>query len=310
MSGGDPLAGIHRYVSGERWIFVRPVRPGDELIRQESLFSAELKPSRFGGGTGALLSHRVGWEDRDGSPYCYLFLDSWHAERDKSAGAAKYRSIEQARYSEDDLARIDACYAAEEVRGADPRLISDVSVGEEVGPIVKGPLCIADIVAFNTGTGIATYGAGAGTLAYKARQRIPKLYQRNSSGFWDSAQRCHWDDDYARELGHPAAYDYGAMRTAWMVQLVTNWMGDNAWLWKLSVAIRRFNYMGDTHFVSGSVVSVDRSAGVVELDLKGVNQRGDITCDGRAVVIIPRLAGVLVSVPAFVPSDIPKASAP
>ena len=56
---GDPLAGIGQYMCGERWLFVRPIRAGDLLWRSQHLFSADLKTSTFGGGTGALVSHRV-----------------------------------------------------------------------------------------------------------------------------------------------------------------------------------------------------------------------------------------------------------
>ena len=52
-----------------------------------------------------------------------------------------------------------------------------------------------------------------------------------------SAQRCHWDDEWAQRMGHPAAYDYGVMRTNWMAHLVTDWMGDDAWIWKVSAAV-------------------------------------------------------------------------
>ena len=70
---------------------------------------------------------------------------------------------------------------------------------------------------------------------------------KNDLGFWDSAQRCHWDDEWAQRMGHPGAYDYGVMRTNWMVHLVTNWMGDDAWIWKISASVRKFNYLGDAH---------------------------------------------------------------
>ena len=63
MSGGDPLAGIGQYMCGERWVFFKPVRAADVLWREQSLFSADLKTSAFGGGTGAKVSHTVRWED-------------------------------------------------------------------------------------------------------------------------------------------------------------------------------------------------------------------------------------------------------
>ena len=310
MKSGDPLAGIGQYMCGERWLFPRPVRAGDELLQTQALHSAELRPSTFAGGTGALVSHRVSWEDESGAPYAFRFLDFWHADREKSNAAGKNRSLERPHYTDDDLARIEACYEAEEVRGPAARLVADVNVGDTLGPIAKGPLSVTDMVAWHAGVGWGMYGGGTSKVAYKNRKRIPKFYLRNELGFWDSAQRCHWDDEWAQRMGHPAAYDYGVMRSNWMVHLVTNWMGDDAWIWKMSASVRKFNYLGDTHFISGVVHDVDRAANAVTVDVWGENQRGERTCDARVVVLLPAGAGEPAAIPEYDESQVPEASAP
>src|SRR5262249_32840125 len=111
-----------------------------------------------------------------------------------------------------------------------------------------------------------------------------------------------------QRMGHPAAYDYGVMRSCWMVHLVTNWMGDDAWVWKVSASVRKFNYMGDTHFISGSVREVDRDTNAVTIAVSGVNQRGEATCDGRVVVILQPADGGPVVIPDYEPADVPEPS--
>jgi acyl dehydratase len=310
MTSGDPLAGIGQYMCGERWVFPRPIRAGDVLWQSQALHAAELRPSSFGGGSGALVSHRVTWEDEAGSPYAVRFLDFWHADREKSRQAGKNRGIERPHYTDDDLARIDGYYEAEERRGPTPRRATDVQVGDELGPIAKGPIGVTDMVAWHIGVGWGVFGGGTSRIAYANRKRVPKFYVKNQLGYWDSAQRCHWDDEWAQRMGHPAAYDYGAMRTNWMVHLVTDWMGDDAWLWTLSASVRKFNYLGDAHVVSGVVREVDRAAGAVTIDVTGTNQRGEVTCDARMVVILPTGGGGHAAVPDFDPSQAPEASAP
>jgi len=295
---------------GERWLFPAPVRAGDALWRTQSLFSADLRSSSFGGGTGALVSHRVSWEDEGGAPFAFRFLDFWHADRERSGRAATNRNRERPHYTDQDLERIDACYAAETVRGGTPRRIDDLHLGEEIGPIVKGPISVTEMVSWHAGVGWGMYGGGASKVAYKNRMRVPKFYLKNDLGFWDSAQRCHWDDEWAQRMGHPAAYDYGVMRTCWMVHLVTNWMGDDAWIWKVSAAVRKFNYMGDAHFVSGVVREVDRATNAVTIAISGVNQRGEPTCDGRVVVILPPSNGGPAVIPDYEPADVPEPSGP
>jgi len=310
LKSGDPLAGIGQYMCGERWLFTRPVRAGDVLLQSQALHAAELRASSFGGGAGALVSHRVAWEDDQGAPFAFRFLDFWHADREKSSKAGKNREIARTSYTDEDIARFDACYEAEEVRGSTPRTISDVEVGDGIGPIAKGPISITDMVAWHAGVGWGMYGGGGSKIAYLNRKRVPKFYVKNTLGYWDSAQRCHWDDEWAQRIGHPAAYDYGVMRTNWLVHLVTNWMGDDAFIWKLSASVRKFNYLGDAHFISGVVRDVDRATNTVMVDVEGVNQRGEVTCDARVVVILPPANGGHAEIPAYDPDQVPEAAAP
>jgi acyl dehydratase len=310
MSGGNPLAGIGEYMCGERWLFLKPVRAGDVLMRTHCLHAAELKTSSFGGGVGALVSHRTTWDDDAGVPYAYRYSDFWHAERERSGKTGKYRDLQLASYDDEALDQIDALYEAETVRGANARRIDDVRVGEELGPIAKGPLSLTDVICWHIGVGWGNYGGGASKVAYKNRQRVRKLYTKNQYGFFDSVQRCHWDPAWAQELGHPTAYDYGLLRSNWLVHLVTNWMGDDAWLWKLTSSVRRFNYQGDSHVVSGVVQSVDVDASTVTIDAQGVNQRGETTFSGTAVVILPRADEARAALPEYHPGDEPEATGP
>ena len=272
MSGGDPLAGIGQYMCGERWLFVKPVRAGDVLWRTQSLFSADLRTSSFGGGTrrAGVASGRAGRTRAARRSRSASSTSGTRIASDRGK-AAKNRKLERPHYADEDLERIDACYEAETVRGATPRLATDVQVGEELGPIAKGPLSVTEIVAWHTGVGWGMYGGGASKVAFKNRKRIPKFYLKNDLGFWDMAQRCHWDDEWAQRMGHPAAYDYGVMRSCWMAHLVTNWMGDDAWIWKMSASVRKFNYLGDAHLVSGVVREVDRAANTVTIDVSGAS---------------------------------------
>jgi acyl dehydratase len=310
LRASDPLAGIGQYMCGERWIFPKPIRVGDALWHSETLHSADLRTSEFGGGVGALVSRRHCWEDVDGAPYALRFLDFWHADRAKSKKVGKNRQIERTYYSDEQIEQIEAVYEAEIVRGATPRTVADVAAGDALGPIAKGPLSVTDIVAWHVGVGWGVYGGGTSRIAFRNRRRVPKFYVRNELGFFDSAQRCHWDDEWAQRMGHPGAYDYGVMRTNWMVHLVTDWMGDDAWIWKLSASVRKFNYLGDTHLVSGVVCDVDRGMGTATIDVEGRNQRGEVTCDARVVVLLPPAGGGPARIPDFDLSQIPEASAP
>ncbi|MCW2702592.1 MAG: acyl dehydratase [Blastococcus sp.] len=63
----------------------------------------------------------------------------------------KNDAIEPAHYTDEDLTRIDASYAAEQRRGPEPRFWEDVAVGDPLPAMVKGPLTTTEVAAFHAG---------------------------------------------------------------------------------------------------------------------------------------------------------------
>jgi hypothetical protein len=211
-------------------------------------------------------------------------------ERDKARAKKKYDMVEFAPYTDDDIANIGAQYERERPRGSDPRWWEDVNVGDIVGPMVKGPLTVTDIICWHAGMGMGLYGVQPLRLGYKNRQRIPRFFHRDAQNVPDVMQRVHWDPEFARRSGNPTTYDYGRMRETWLIHLCTDWMGDDAWLWKLDCEFRRFNYVGDTHWLHGRVVRkllVDDDRPAVDVELEAVNQRGESTTPGHATMLLP-----------------------
>ena len=103
-------------------------------------------------------------------------------------------------------------------------------------------------------------------------------------------QRVHWDPEFARRSGNPTTFDYGRMRETWLIHLCTDWMGDDAWLWRLDCEFRRFNYVGDTQWLRGTVTRKYLAEGdrpAVDLDLVAEKQRGEVTTPGHATILLP-----------------------
>jgi hypothetical protein len=211
-------------------------------------------------------------------------------ERKKAVEKGKYKEVEIEPYSPEALAEIDAQYASEKPRGAEPRYWEDVQEGDELEPRVKGPLTVTDMICWHVGVGMGSYGVAGLRLGYQNRQRIPRFYHPNELDVPDVAQRCHWDHEFARQTGSPYVYDYGRMRETWLIHLCTDWMGNDGWLWKLDAEMRKFNYVGDTHWMRGRVVRkylADADRPAVDLDVWGENQRGEITTPGHASILLP-----------------------
>jgi len=302
--------GVHVFVSGGTWDWYRPLRPGDRIFSFRGEETLDVKQSEFAGRSVIQVSRNVNVNQFGEVLGVYRILRVL-TERSKSREKGKYAEIEPAHYTDEDYEKIDAIYAAEQPRGAEKRYWEDVNVGDELPPMVKGPTTITEMIAFHAGGyGFVPYGLRSSRVGYKNRKRIAPFYVKNAQGVWDVAQRLHWDSEWAKAIGNPMAYDYGVQRQCWLYHHVSDWAGDDACIIRLEDSIRKFNYMGDTQFLSGKVVAKREEDGqkLVDLELHVVNQRDTETAFGSATVALPsRNAGL----PVFpnVPLDVQRQAA-
>ena len=288
---GDPLRGVHAFYSASAREWWAPLRPDHRVFRRNAAVAVLDKASEFAGRAVHEWSANVFQAD-DGTILSGQYRLMIRTEREKAQEKGKYNDVEFRAYTDDEIDAIDAQYAAqaEARRGAEPRFWEDVAVGDEVGPMVKGPLTVTDIVCWHVGMGMGLYGVRALDLAARNRRRIPRFFHRDEQNVPDVMQRVHWDPEFARKSGNPTTFDYGRMRETWLVHLCTNWMGDDAWLWKLDCEFRGFNYVGDTQWLRGTVTEkflADGDRPAVHLDLRAESQRGEITTPGHATILLP-----------------------
>ena len=298
-AGSGALVGVPNYHSGSDQEWFRPIYPGDRLRSHLYIDAVEEKASAFGGGRAVIVYHRN--EQVNQRDELVRVSRSWffHVEREASEKAGKYMSVEPKVYTQDELDEIDRVYEEESRRGADTRYYEDVEEGMEMPTMVRGPLCATDLICWHVGMGFQGFGVAPLRIGFKNRRRIPAFYTKNDYGFWDCAMRVHWEDERARRVGNPRAYDYAGMRTSWLIHYATNWMGDDGFLWKQSDQARKFNYHGDVQWVKGKVTGkhVKEHRGVVELEVWCENQRGEITSPGTASVLLPSRERGPVAIP-------------
>ena len=120
-----------------------------------------------------------------------------------------------------------------------------------------------------------------GVRAFKieGRQRSP-AYVAQVTKVWREAI------DHCMAQGH-----LYAPKTAWMASLVTNWMGDAGFLKRIRTRMSRFNTMGDCTWARGTVTKkyVKDGHALVDIEIMGENQRGELTTPGLATVGLPSL---------------------
>ena len=99
----------------------------------------------------------------------------------------------------------------------------------------------------------------------------------------------HHDKEFAQSQGAPDSYLNTGFTEAMLCRLVTDWIGSDGWLKKLSYQMRRFNIAGDKLSIKGKVSKKYVADGdhCLECEVWIENQRDGVSAPGTAVVILP-----------------------
>ena len=120
----------------------------------------------------------------------------------------------------------------------------------------------------------------------------PKRLHLQTSGSQDWYP-VHFDAAFARKSGHEDVFMNTGFLQAALVRVISDWMGDDGFLRRLRMEMRKQQRPGDTMVCAGRVTGVreEEGEGVVELDVWAENEREGITTPATAVVVLPRRNG-------------------
>jgi acyl dehydratase len=283
------LPGVHAMYSGTDWTWHEPIRRDTRVEPRSWLSDLVEKDTDF---AGRAIQQIYTTEFYDDEGTLLAEADSWcfRTERDTaSEDQQKYESegVELADWDESDRQRFADHYRQEEPRGDEPRSFESVSVGDELDTLLKGPMTVTNVIAFDQGWG-GLY-VEAHKRFFEMLDAHPALGIPNSQGAPEPPEQVHWNDEFARDVGVPAAYDYGPERIAWLSHACHHWMGDHGRLRSLRGEVRRHNLMGDVVWVTGEVVDrrVENDANLVEVDLQAHDQRDELSAMGSATIELP-----------------------
>ena len=343
--GGYPVANFH---AGNAWEFFDVIRVGSKF--STSMVTKDLfeKPGSRGH-LIFLISELMYWDQHGEMPAkCYGTLIMFPIS---TMGTGRQMSVERLgesllyergvhKYEPQDVDKIvrDLEAYKQKRRGAETLYWEDVKVGDELGPMIIPPWTLQDYgaprIVNETVRGSAE--AAGDELAFEP------LYRRNRQGRggaggggtathpmtrwpWGPADE-HEDALMAAYRGQSAPFDGGGQRAQIFQRLLTDWMGDDGFIRREAVFMRKPVYYGDSIYVTGIVekkfkeaqAGDDGPGGVpgtseyhaVGIRLQGVNEVGEVSTPGTACVYLPsREAGPVklpvphLSQPPFVPYE-------
>jgi len=292
----EGLAGVHAMFAGTDWTWYKPVMLGTRIRTESTLKDLIEKETRFAGRSLQQI-YAVKFFDQDNTLIAQA--DSWcfRMGRSEAKKGEKYEERKDAatarpvaRWTEEDRRRFAEHYAQEERRGAKTRYAEDVNVGDAIDTLLKGPYTVTTAIAYMQAWG--NYGTHSHRNAWRYHARHPQLAIPNKYGVPEGPARVHWDEEFARDAGVPAPYDFGPERISWLSHAITDWMGDDGHLRRLNARVRDHNLMGDVAWVRGTVTgkSVVDGQHCIDIDVWAENQHGDRTATAQAQVVLPSRA--------------------
>ena len=99
----------------------------------------------------------------------------------------------------------------------------------------------------------------------------------------------HYDKDFAMSRGLPGVVVQGQLVGNFLGQLVTDWMGEQGVLKKLSCSYKGMNYPGEDIICRGRINKkyVTDGEHLLECSLWAENAKGEKTVTGMALVVMP-----------------------
>jgi hypothetical protein len=134
---------------------------------------------------------------------------------------------------------------------------------------------------------------------------LPKIATRRMLVKWAGAigdfNPLHYDDDFAASQGVGKSIVHGQLKRAWLVQLITDWIGESGVLRKFSCQFRKTDYprgmktiiepeKGETWWCKGRVSGKYIADGEhwIECEIWVENGKNDKTTFGSAAIVLPQ----------------------
>lgn len=312
---GCPAAGIgnipgsHLVFGGDEWWFDGPhLFPGDRLNHEKIPYDYVVKETKFAGPTCF---------QRGDNHYYNQYGDKIATQRSTSIRYRRDLAVEMQQMDEtedpdwtdaqlDDIERqkleyIDMLQAL----GHDKRYWDDVNIGDEIPTRVFGPHSISSLTTewraflFTTwGTTHRSTDIDSLALGFAEEMSGPELdpvvekyNPETTDGAYIGPSRGHLNPRWARFIGMPRGYGYGASMGTWILDYFAGWAGEWGRIVHSNCQYRGPAFTGDITIMTGEVndkMIDDDGRYLVQVNCKMANQSGTTMATAMAELELPK----------------------
>ncbi|BFM06159.1 FAS1-like dehydratase domain-containing protein [Halioxenophilus aromaticivorans] len=299
----------HLIFGGDEWWFYGPrIFHGDSLINERVPTGYSVKDTKFAGPTC------FQWGDNN-----YYNQDGDYIAKQRST-AIRYRadlaremgstdSEEEPQWSDEDIAKLEDekldYIKTLHALGHDKRYWDDVNVGDELPKRVFGPHSIASFTTEwraylftiwggthrRTDLDLEALGFDPNMAGHENDGVMERINPELTDGAYFGPSRGHLFPRWARYIGMPRAYGYGASMGAWIIDYLAGWAGEWGMVVHSNCSYRGPSLSGDVTYQSAKVIDkfVDEDGRhLIQVDSKMFNQNGTTMATAKAEIELPK----------------------
>jgi acyl dehydratase len=248
------IPGLNSFYGGTENIMYKVMRPGDRIHVVCKYLGIEEKkdtgkPYRLFVPRGQKLIYNDRGELMGKSTGNEIWMAMPPGSKKKTEKADKnpFAGRTRPRYTPEQLDEIHRFYDDEMAgkfrRGAEIRYWEDVTEGEEINPLIRGPLDVSDTVSWIVAAG---YSIAFGWKWNALKGDLDRCLIDPDTGAPHNAIDWHYVDNMAQVAGLPYAHSIGRQNEAIVACVLSNWMGDDGFVKRLYCAHRATWFLGET----------------------------------------------------------------
>jgi len=301
----------HLLFGGDEWWFYGPrVSAGDFLYNERVPFDYAVKETKFAGPT-CFQRGDNNYRNQNGEMVAKQRSTSIRYLAEAGGESVDPGEAEDPVWTEEDLAAMEerkfAWIKSLHELGHKERWWDDVQVGEALPERVFGPHSIASFTTEWRAYIVNTWGtmnlrkqdllAMGFTPEMAGYENDPDMQLVNpelTDGAYLGPSRGHLFPVWARRIGMPRAYGYGASMGSWVTDYLSGWAGEHGMVVHSVANYRGPALSGDVTIQTGEIVEkfVDEEGRhLVQVKSKMATQKGTTMCTATAEIQLPKKAG-------------------
>jgi acyl dehydratase len=297
----------HLLFGGDEWWFYPvPVFGGDTLSNERIPFDYVVKQTGFAGPTCFQRGDNF-YRNQHGDLIAKQRSTAIRYNAHAGAENTNMDDAEETRWTPEELADLET-RKFEWIQmmhdlGHGKRYWDDVQVGDQLPTRTFGPHTVASFATewrsylFSIwGTldrreiNLEDFGFSAEFAGHENDPVMERINPELTDGAYIGASRGHLFPEWARRIGMPRAYGYGASMGAWITDYFAGWAGEHGMVVHSAANYRGPALSGDITIMTGTVLDKlidEEGRHVVQLDCRMANQKGGIQATAKAEVQLP-----------------------